>query len=138
MLHNEAKSLIIINAKMLCEPAKNPTGLVPLKCPISLELVFKYPLVSDNIGATGAQNQVPSVVGHEGDILFLHSRPTMRIDEGGPEQTLGQERESGIDVELVLLEADSPSGLHRMQMIHGTNEDRTSQQFMRHRLGGQR
>jgi hypothetical protein len=49
---------------------KNLVGLVPLKCPVGLELVFGYSLAGDNIGAAGARNQVPSAVGHEGDILL--------------------------------------------------------------------
>jgi hypothetical protein len=59
-------------------------SLVSLECPADLELVFEDPLTGDNIGTAGSQNQVPSVIGHEGGILFLHSRPPMRIDEGGP------------------------------------------------------
>jgi hypothetical protein len=81
-LHNGTESLIIINTETLCELAKNPTCLVPLECPISFEHVLEYPLASDNIGTAGAQNQVTSAVGHEGGILFLHSRPPMRISEG--------------------------------------------------------
>jgi hypothetical protein len=83
-LHNGAEALIIIDVGTLCEPAKNPSGLVPLRCSVGLELVLEDPLVSDNIGAAGAQNQVPSVVGHESGILFLHSCLPMRIGEGGP------------------------------------------------------
>jgi hypothetical protein len=61
---------------------KNPADLVPLECPIGLELVFEDQLVVDNISTMGAQNQVPSVVRHEDDILFLNSRPPMKISEG--------------------------------------------------------
>jgi hypothetical protein len=82
-LHNGAESLIIIDAGMLREPVKNQASLVPLECPISLELVLEYPLTGDNIGATGEWNQVPSAVGHESGVLFLHSRPPMRIGECG-------------------------------------------------------
>jgi hypothetical protein len=49
--HKGAKSLIIIDAGMLREPVKNPSGLVPLECPIGLELVLEYPLAGDNIGS---------------------------------------------------------------------------------------
>jgi hypothetical protein len=83
-LHNRVESLILINAWTLLEPVKNPTGLVPLECPIGLELVFEDPLVDDNICATGAWNQVPSTIGLEDGILFLCSRPLMRISKGGP------------------------------------------------------
>jgi hypothetical protein len=83
-LHNGAESLIIIDAGTLHEPAKNPAGLVPLEYPIGLELVLEDPLIGDNIGVAGARNQVPSVVGHESGVLFLHSCLPMRIGEGGP------------------------------------------------------
>jgi hypothetical protein len=82
-LHNGAECLITIDAGTLCELTKNLLSLVPLECPVGLELVSEDPLVYNNFGAVGAQNQVPSVVGHESGILFLHSRPPMRIGEGG-------------------------------------------------------
>jgi hypothetical protein len=82
-LHNGAKNLIIIDIEMLCEPTENPAGLVPLECPVGLELVLEDSLAGDNIGAAGAQNEVPSFVGHESIILFLHSLLPMRIGEGG-------------------------------------------------------
>jgi hypothetical protein len=47
--HKGAKSLITIDAGMLREPMKNPSGLVPLECPIGLELVLEDPLAGDNI-----------------------------------------------------------------------------------------
>jgi hypothetical protein len=78
------ESLIIIDAGTLCESVKNSVSLVPLKCPVALELVLEYPLIDDNIGAAGAWNQVPSVIGHESGVLFLHNRPPIRIGEGGP------------------------------------------------------
>jgi hypothetical protein len=54
MLHNRAKSLIIFDVGTLCEPVKNPSGLVPLECPVGLELVLQDPLAGDNIVAVGA------------------------------------------------------------------------------------
>jgi hypothetical protein len=83
-LHNGAESLIIINVGMLHEHVKTLASFVPLECPIDLELVLEDPLVGDNISATGVQNQVPIVVGHESGTLFLHSRPPMRKGEGEP------------------------------------------------------
>jgi hypothetical protein len=35
---------------MLRELMKNLVGFVPFESPISLEIVFEYPLVGDNIG----------------------------------------------------------------------------------------
>jgi hypothetical protein len=80
--HNLAKSLIIIDVRMLCEPTKNLASLVPPECLVGLEHVFEDPLVDDNISTTRARNQVPSAIGHEGGVLFLHSHPPMRINEG--------------------------------------------------------
>jgi hypothetical protein len=45
--------------------------LIPLECPISIELVLEDPLVGDNIDAVGARNQVTSVIGHESGVLFF-------------------------------------------------------------------
>jgi hypothetical protein len=56
MLHNGVESLIIIDAGTLHEPVKNSTGLVPLECPVGLELMIKNSLAGDNIGAAGSQN----------------------------------------------------------------------------------
>jgi hypothetical protein len=61
-LDQRAECLIIVDVGTLHEPAKNPTGLVPLECPISIELVLEYPLAGDNIDAAGVRNQVPSAV----------------------------------------------------------------------------
>jgi hypothetical protein len=58
-LHNGAESLIIIDAGMLREPAKNQANLVPLECPIGLELVLEYPFAGDNIGAAGGVEPSP-------------------------------------------------------------------------------
>jgi hypothetical protein len=74
---------MIIEVGTLRELTKNSVGPVPFECPIGLELVLEYPLVGDNIDTTRARNQVSSVVGHEGGIFFLHSRPPIRIGEGG-------------------------------------------------------
>jgi hypothetical protein len=46
------------------------------------------------------------------------------------------ERESDSDVELGLLEADNPTSPHWMRVNHRGDGDRTSQQHMRHQLGG--
>jgi hypothetical protein len=83
MFHNGVESLIIINVKTLHKPVKSPADLVPLKSPVSLKIVSEDPLVDDNIGVMGMWNQVPSFVGHEGGVLFLHSLPPMKIGEGG-------------------------------------------------------
>jgi hypothetical protein len=82
-LHNGAKSLIIIDTGTLRDPTKNSSSLVPLECPIGLELVLEHPLAGDNIGAPGVRNQVPSAIGHESGVLFPHSRSPMGISEGG-------------------------------------------------------
>jgi hypothetical protein len=81
-LHNGDKVFIIIDAGLLREPVKNPLSLVPLKCPIGLEIVLEDPLAGDNIGDTGEHCQVPSVVGHKSGVVFLHSCPPMSTGEG--------------------------------------------------------
>jgi hypothetical protein len=73
-LHNGDESLIIIDTGMLREPTKNPAGLVPLECPVGLELVLKIHLPVTTLAPWG----------HASSVLFLHCRPPMWISEGGP------------------------------------------------------
>jgi hypothetical protein len=134
--HNGSKSLIIIDIGTLYESMKNPAGLISLKCPVDLELVFENLFTCDNIGTTRAWNQVLSVVAHESSILFLHSHLPMRISEDGL-NGLRDGRECGGDVELGLPEADNSSGPHQMWMNHGeTGPHRSAAR--RHWLGDQR
>jgi hypothetical protein len=62
-LGDMAESLVIINAGVLSETAKDPASLVPVKRAIWMKLVTKNPLASNNVDAVRARNQTPSVVG---------------------------------------------------------------------------
>jgi hypothetical protein len=88
-LHNGAKSLIIIDAGRLHEPAKNPAGLVPLECPIGLELILEYPLTGDNIGA--AEHGTKSQVSLDRRVAYSSSIAPANDDRRGrPKLTLGR------------------------------------------------
>jgi hypothetical protein len=61
-LDNGFESLIVINTKALCKPAKHPSSLVSVQRAISLKLVFENPFSSDHIRLSRARDEVPSVV----------------------------------------------------------------------------
>ena len=52
-LDNWTESFIIVNARMLCETAKNPASFIAIKRAIGLELVMKNPLAGDEVDAGG-------------------------------------------------------------------------------------
>jgi hypothetical protein len=62
MLHVKSDTFLtitIIDVGTLGEPAKNPSSLVPLECPIGLELMFEDLFVGDNISAVGCAKPSP-------------------------------------------------------------------------------
>jgi hypothetical protein len=62
--YNRVEGLIVVDSGALSETLKDPTGLVAIKGPVSMELVREDPLVSDNVGAlrSGISSQVPSLI----------------------------------------------------------------------------
>jgi hypothetical protein len=78
---NRAKSLIVVDSRVLSETPKDPTGLIAIKGTISIELVCEDPLASDNVGALRTGNQLPGPIADQGAVLFLYSRTTMGIDK---------------------------------------------------------
>jgi hypothetical protein len=63
----------------------NPTSLAPVQGTVTIELVLENPLVGDDIGANGARDKIPGVVGDQGSKLILHGAAPVRIDKGGAE-----------------------------------------------------
>ena len=84
-LHNWAECLIKVHTRSLCEAAKDPACLVPLKRAISLQLVLEDPLAGDDISPRGARNEVPSVVLQERPMFFFHSSPPIGVSKGDAE-----------------------------------------------------
>jgi hypothetical protein len=72
--HNWTESLIVLHPGVLSEASENPVSLVEVESPIGEELVCEHLLASDNIGAMGSGNKLPSPITHQGPILHLHSR----------------------------------------------------------------
>jgi hypothetical protein len=58
-----AECLIVVDTGSLGEAAKNPTSLVPFLGDIRIEFVLENPLVGDDVGANGAMDKIPGVVG---------------------------------------------------------------------------
>jgi hypothetical protein len=79
--YNRAEGLIVVNSGALSETPKDPTGVVAIKGPISMELVREDPLTSDNVGALRSGNQLTGPIIDQGSVLFLHSRTLMGIDK---------------------------------------------------------
>jgi hypothetical protein len=75
--YNRAESLIVVDSGALSETSKDPTGLVAIKGPISMELVHEDPPTGDNVGALRSGNQLPGPITDQGSILFFHSRTPM-------------------------------------------------------------
>jgi hypothetical protein len=57
-------------------------SLVPLQRTIGVELVLENPFVGDDVGANGARDKIPGVVGDQGNKLFFHGATSVHIDEG--------------------------------------------------------
>jgi hypothetical protein len=51
-LDDRAEGFAEINTRSLMKAMHNPTGLVAVESAVGVELVTKYPLPGDNIGAT--------------------------------------------------------------------------------------
>jgi hypothetical protein len=90
--HNWAESLVIVDSGALSETPKDPTSLVAIKGPVSVELVCEDPFAGDDIGALRLWNKVPYSITHQGPVLILHSRAPIGIDEGSADGGRGQGR----------------------------------------------
>jgi hypothetical protein len=88
--YNRAESLIVVDSGALSETLKDPTGLVAIKGPISMELVREDPLADDNVGALRLGNQLSDPIADQCFVLFLHSHTPMGIGKrstsGGGDQ----------------------------------------------------
>jgi hypothetical protein len=88
--YNRAESLIVVDSGALSETLKDPTSLVAIKGPISMEFVREDPLADDNVGALRLGNQLSDPIADQCSVLFLHSRTPMGIGKrstsGGGDQ----------------------------------------------------
>jgi hypothetical protein len=81
-LDHRAEGLIVVDAESLGEDAKNPTSLVPFQGAIGIELVLENSLAGDDVGANGARDKIPGVVGDQGSKFFFHGTTPIWINEG--------------------------------------------------------
>jgi hypothetical protein len=91
-LDHWAEGLIIVNAELLGEAAKDPTNLVPLQGAIGVELVVEDPFTSDDIRANRTRDKIPNVVCDQSIILFFHGTASGRVGEGSVDRG-GHQRE---------------------------------------------
>jgi hypothetical protein len=82
-LDHRAKGLIVVNAGSLGEAAKDPGSLVPFQIAVRVQLVLQNPFAGVDVGANGARDKVPCVVGDQGSKFFFHGATPIWIDEGG-------------------------------------------------------
>jgi len=80
-----AECLGKVNTRALSEATKNPTCLVTLQRTVGEELVLENPLAGDNVGMSGARNQIPSLVLKESSMFFFHGGPPIGIGKGTAE-----------------------------------------------------
>jgi hypothetical protein len=73
-LDHWAEGLIVVDAESLGEVAKNLASLIPFQRAVRIELVLENPLASDDVGANGARDKIPDVVGDQGNKFFLSWR----------------------------------------------------------------
>jgi hypothetical protein len=71
--YNRAEGLVVVDSGALSETPKDPTGLVAIKGPVSMELMREDPLVGDNIRALRSGNQLPGPIADQGPVFVLHS-----------------------------------------------------------------
>jgi hypothetical protein len=71
-LDHRAEGLIIVDAEPLGKAAKDPTTLVPLHGAVGVELVLEDPFIGDDVGANRMRDKIPSIVGDQTIIFFLH------------------------------------------------------------------
>jgi hypothetical protein len=84
-LDHRTEGLNVVDAGSLGEAAMDPASLIPFQRVIGVELVLKNLFVGDDVGANGARNKIPCVVGDQGSKLFFHGAAPVWIDEGDAE-----------------------------------------------------
>jgi hypothetical protein len=82
-LDNWAESLIVVDVGPLGETVKNPTSLVSSQGAVGVELVLEDLFAGDDVGANRMRDKIPSVVGDQSIIFFLHGTTLGRVGEGG-------------------------------------------------------
>jgi hypothetical protein len=79
--YNRAEGLVVVNFGALSETPKDPTGLVAIKDPISMELVCEDQLADDIVGALRSGNQLVGPIANQGSVFILHRHTPIGIDK---------------------------------------------------------
>jgi hypothetical protein len=74
---------VLVDTGPLGEVVKDPMSLVPLQGAVRVELVLEDLFVGDDIGAKKTRNKIPSDVGDQSIIFFLHGMVSGQVGEGG-------------------------------------------------------
>jgi hypothetical protein len=62
---------------------KDPASLIPFQGAIRIKLVLEDPFTGDDVGANKTRDKIPSVVGDQSIIFFLHGMTPRRVDVDG-------------------------------------------------------
>jgi hypothetical protein len=81
-LDHRDEGLIVVNAGLLGEAAKDPASLVPFQKAFGVELVLENLFVGDDIRANGERDKISCVVDDQGSKFFFHGVVPVLIDEG--------------------------------------------------------
>jgi hypothetical protein len=57
-------------------------NLVPFQGAVRVELVLEDSFAGDNVGANRTRDKIPSIVGNQSIIFFLHGTTPGRVGEG--------------------------------------------------------
>jgi hypothetical protein len=82
-LNHRAEGLIVVDVGPLGEAMKVPMSLVSLQGSMGVELVIEDPFARDDVGTNRMKYGIPSIVGDQSIIFFLHGTVLGRVDEGG-------------------------------------------------------
>jgi len=74
-------NVLEIHTWALGETSKNPARLVPLHCPVCIELVLEDPFARHHVGMRWSRHEIPSMVLQKGSMLFLHGDAPTWVSE---------------------------------------------------------
>jgi hypothetical protein len=82
-LDPRTEGLIVVDVGSLCEATKDPLSLVPFQRAIRFKLVLEDTFADDDVGANGARDKIPGVVGDQDNKFFFYGAAPVWNYEGG-------------------------------------------------------
>jgi len=119
--HNKTECPIIINTRMLCETASNPTSFVAFQTSIFKKLMLENPFARDDIGARRPRHEIPGVIGDKSRILSLHSSAPVWVSESTAKGLRDGRELSTMKSNIRLPKTQLATGSHGVLIYHGWN-----------------